>query len=84
LPQLPFNAHERPYLLLLQPIMVVESVGEFPTAPLVPLLKLAKRLADAKRGLFIFVFSPSNKLGAIGGLSALPRAAVLNVGDLSR
>jgi len=64
--------------------MVVESAEEFPTATLASMLKLAKRLADAKRGRLIFVFAPSDKLGAIGGLGALSRAKVLNVGDLSR
>jgi hypothetical protein len=64
--------------------MMVESAEKFPTATLISLLKLARRLSDATRGRFTFVFSSSDKLGAIGGLGALSGAKVLSVGDLSR
>jgi len=65
----------------------VESAEEFSTGTLISLpavLKLAKRLADAQLGRFIFVFSPFNKLGAVVGLGALSRATIFTVGDLSR
>ena len=45
-------------------------------------LDFAKELADKSRGTFIFVFSPTEKLGAIKFFGSLSCAMVIHVGDL--
>jgi hypothetical protein len=61
-----------------EPVLVVEGAEELAVGELEELFKFAKELVDAKRGRFIFVFSPSKKLGEMSEVSALSRARVVS------
>jgi hypothetical protein len=66
-----------------EPVFVVEMAERLEVAELKALLDVAKELADKRRGRFVFVFSPSDKLDAIRSFGSLSRAEVVHVGDLS-
>jgi hypothetical protein len=63
--------------------MVVEMAERLEVRELKVLLDFAKELVDELRGRFIFVFSPTDKLNAIGDFGSVSRATVIHVGDLS-
>jgi hypothetical protein len=66
-----------------EPIFVVEMAERLEIEELKTLLDLAKEVADERRGRFIFVFSPSDKLSAIRSFGSFTRAKIIHVGDLS-
>lgn len=68
----------------LEPVFVVEMAERLEVKELKALLDFAKELVDKRRGRFIFVFSPTDKLDAIVGFGSLSRAEVIHVGDLSK
>ena len=67
----------------LEPVLVVEMAERLEVKELKTMLDFAKELADKRRGRFIFVFSPTDKLDAIGDFGSLSRATAIHVGDLS-
>ena len=67
----------------LEPVMVVEEAEVLAVAELRALLRVAKVVVDRRRGRFVFLFSPTEKLDAIGDFGSLSRAKVIHVGDLS-
>jgi hypothetical protein len=66
-----------------EPVFVVEMAERLEVKELKFLLDFAKELVDKRRGRFIFVFSPTDKLDAIGDFGSTSRAEVIHVGDLS-
>ena len=67
-----------------EPVLVVEMAERLEVKELKTLLDFAKELVDKRRGRFIFVFSPTEKLDAIGDFGSLSRAEVVHVGALSK
>ena len=68
--------------LSLEPVFIVEMAERLEVKELKALLDFAKELVDARRGRFVFVFSPTDKLDAIGDFGSISRAKIINVGDL--
>jgi len=68
----------------LEPVLVVEMAERLEVKELKSLLDFAKELNDERRGRFIFVFSPTDKLYSIGDFGSVSRAKVIHVGDLSK
>ena len=66
-----------------EPVLVVEMAERLEVKELKSLLDFAKELVDERRGRFIFVFSPTDKLDIIGDFGSVSRAKVIHVGDLS-
>ena len=71
----------RPYLP--EPVFVVEMAERLEVKELKALFDLAKEIVDKRRGRFIFVFSPSDKLHDILDFGSVSRARVVHVGDLT-
>jgi hypothetical protein len=67
-----------------EPVLVVEMAERLEVPELKSLLDFAKELVDKRRGRFIFVFSPTDKLDAIRSFGSLSRAKAVHVGDLSQ
>jgi len=63
-------------------VFVVELAERLDVVELKTLLDFAKELADKRRGRFVFVFSPSSKLGTIRSFGSFSRAKVVHVGSL--
>jgi hypothetical protein len=66
-----------------EPVFVVEMAERLEVKELKSLLDFAKELVDKRRGRFIFVFSPTEKLDIIGDFGSVSRAKVIHVGDLN-
>ena len=66
-----------------EPVLVVELAERLEVKELKSMLDFAKELADKRRGRFIFVISPTDKLAAIGDFGSVSRAEVIHVGELS-
>jgi hypothetical protein len=65
-----------------EPVLVVEMAERLSVRELKALLDFAKDLVDKRRGRFVFVFSPTDKLGAIGKFGSVSRAQIIHVGNL--
>jgi hypothetical protein len=66
-----------------EPVFIVEMAERLSMVDLKTLLDFAKHLVDERRGRFIFVFSPSDKLSNVSGFGSMTRALVVSVGDLT-
>lgn len=66
-----------------EPVFVVELAERLEIRELKSLLNFAKELVDMRRGRFIFVFAPTDKLDTIGDFGAATRATVVHVGELN-
>lgn len=66
-----------------EPVLVVEMAERLDVRELKALLDFAKELVDKRRGRFVFVFSPTDKLDAIGDFGSVSRATVIHVGNLA-
>ena len=66
-----------------EPVLVVEMAERLEVKELKSLLDFAKELVDKRRGRFVFVFSPTDKLDTIRRFGSLSRAKVVHVSDLS-
>lgn len=65
-----------------EPVLVVDMAERLGVRELKALLDFAKELVDERRGRFVFVFSPTDKLDAIGDFGSVSRAEVIHVGSL--
>jgi hypothetical protein len=65
-----------------EPVFVVEMAERLGVRELKSLLDFAKELVDKRRGRFVFVFSPTDKLDVIGDFGSVSRAKVIHVGNL--
>ena len=66
-----------------EPVLVVEMAERLDIKEFKSLLDFAKELVDKRRGRFVFVFSPTDKLDTIRRFGSLSRAKVIHVSDLS-
>jgi len=65
-----------------EPVFVVESAERLEIMELRSLLCFAKELVDERRGRFVVVFAPTDKLDVIGDFGSVSRAKVIHVGNL--
>jgi hypothetical protein len=65
-----------------EPVLVVEMAERLSVRELKALVDFAKELVDERRGRFVFVFSPTDKLNAIGKFGSVSRAQIIHVGSL--